>query len=61
MGIGVATLRAGGLVWCGTCEAQGPVGAPVANALELGRRLALAVDGAPPAAPDGWTPVEVRA
>ena len=61
MGIGVATLVAGGLVWCGTCEADGPVGAPVANALELGRRLALAVDGAPPGAPIGWTPAEVRA
>lgn len=61
MGIGVATLLAGGLVWCGTCEADGPAGGPVSNALELGRRLARGVVGPPPSAPDGWTPVEVSA
>jgi uncharacterized protein (DUF58 family) len=61
MGIGVATLQAGGLVWCCTLEEDGPVGEPVANARELGRRLARAWSGPPPDAPAGWMPIEVSA
>jgi uncharacterized protein (DUF58 family) len=58
MGIGAATLAAGGALWCGTCEAEGPVGDAVADARALGRRLARATDGRPAAPPAGW-PVEV--
>jgi uncharacterized protein (DUF58 family) len=57
-GIGVATLAAGGVVWCGTSEGGLPVGETVANARELGRRLARSGPGAPALPPDGW-PVEV--
>jgi uncharacterized protein (DUF58 family) len=57
MGIGVATLRAGGFVWCGTCENDGPVGGMVADVRTLGRRLARAVEGEPAGAPARW-PVE---
>jgi uncharacterized protein (DUF58 family) len=57
MGIGVATLRAGGFVWCGTCETDGPVGGIVADIRMLGRRLARAVPGEPAGAPPRW-PVE---
>jgi len=53
-GIGTATLAAGGLVWCGTCEAGVPVGDFVADARDLGRRLARAGAGAPAPAPEGW-------
>jgi uncharacterized protein (DUF58 family) len=53
-GIGRATLATGGVVWCCTREAAGPVSEPVANTRELGRRLARAVAGPPADAPDGW-------
>jgi len=58
MGIGTATLAAGGMVWCCTYEAGGPVSEPVSDARALGRRLAGAVAGPPPNPPDGW-PAEV--
>jgi uncharacterized protein (DUF58 family) len=57
-GIGAATLAAGGVVWCGTDERGITVGETVANARELGRRLARAGPGAPALPPEGW-PVEV--
>ena len=57
-GIGGATLAAGGVVWCGTCETGEPVGEFVDNTRDLGRRLARAGAGQPAGAPDGW-PVEV--
>jgi uncharacterized protein (DUF58 family) len=60
-GIGRATLAAGGAVWCCTCEESGPVSAPVADARDLGRRLAAAVAGEPGAPPPGWSVEEVRA
>jgi uncharacterized protein (DUF58 family) len=53
-GIGNATLALGGLVWCCTCEREGAVSEPVHDARELGHRLARAVAGPPPEAPDGW-------
>jgi uncharacterized protein (DUF58 family) len=53
-GIGNATLALGGLVWCCTCERTGEVSEPVYDARQLGRRLARAVPGLPPEAPDGW-------
>jgi uncharacterized protein (DUF58 family) len=58
VGIGRATLAAGGVVWCCTYEADGAVSEPVENARDLGRRLARAIPGAPAAAPSGW-PVEI--
>ena len=57
-GIGRATIAAGGAVWCCTRESAGPVSALVANARDLGRRLARAVPGEPGEPPRGW-PVEV--
>jgi uncharacterized protein (DUF58 family) len=60
-GIGKATLAAGGAVWCCTYEADGPVSAPVANARDLGRRLARAEPGEPGAPPEGWSIEVVRA
>jgi uncharacterized protein (DUF58 family) len=57
-GIGTATLAAGGVVWCGTCENGEPVGELVVDARDLGRRLARATPGAPADAPDQW-PAEV--
>jgi uncharacterized protein (DUF58 family) len=57
-GIGAATLAAGGVVWCGTCEGGSPVGDTVSSALELGRRLARSGPGEPGLPPEGW-PVEV--
>jgi uncharacterized protein (DUF58 family) len=61
MGMGVATLNVGGVVWCGTCEETGPVGDLVADARALGRRLARAIPGAPADAPPGWAVEAVRA
>jgi uncharacterized protein (DUF58 family) len=58
MGIGVATIAAGGVVWCCTCEDGAPASAAVAEARELGRRLARAEPGVPGAPPERW-PVEV--
>jgi uncharacterized protein (DUF58 family) len=57
-GLGRATLAAGGTVWCCTREAHGPVSAPVADARDLGRRLARAQPGDPGIPPEGW-PIEV--
>ena len=57
-GIGIATLAAGGIVWCGTFEDGAPVGDVVVDARALGRRLARAAAGSPAAAPDGW-PTEI--
>jgi uncharacterized protein (DUF58 family) len=59
-GIGRATLAAGGVVWCCTRERDGTVSEPVANARELGRRLARAVPGEPAEPPAGWTVEVVR-
>jgi hypothetical protein len=58
MGIGQSTLASGGVVWCGTCEADGPVGELVADRRTLGRRLARAVEGEPARPPERW-PIEV--
>jgi uncharacterized protein (DUF58 family) len=58
-GLGRAALRAGAHVLLVTAEASGPVVAPVSGALELGRRLARATDGAPPPAPGGWPSVTI--
>jgi uncharacterized protein (DUF58 family) len=60
MGIGTATLAAGGVVWCCTAEPDGSVSALVTDARDLGRRLARAVGGPPGEPPAGW-PVEVVA
>jgi len=60
-GIGQATLAAGGVVWLGTCEAEGPVGEVVSDKRTLGRRLARAVPGEPADAPEGWSAEVVRA
>jgi len=57
-GLGRATLAAGGAVWCCTSEPAGPVSARVADARDLGRRLARAGAGEPGMPPAGW-PVEV--
>ncbi len=55
MGIGRSTLAAGGVVWCGTYEHDGPVGGVVDDARVLGRRLARALPGPPAEPPAGWT------
>jgi len=60
-GIGNATLAAGGIVWCCTREADGPVSERVPDARELGRRLARATAGAPPEPPEGWSAEVVQA
>jgi uncharacterized protein (DUF58 family) len=54
MGVGRAVLARGGRLFLGTCTTRGPVGAPVADVRELGRRLAYAVPGPPAGAPHGW-------
>lgn len=53
-GIGIATLKAGGIVWCGTCTEAGPVGELVADERALGRQLARAIAGPTPEPPSGW-------
>jgi hypothetical protein len=60
-GIGTATLAAGGVVWCGTFEDGSQVGEQVADARDLGRRLARAGSGPPPEPPDRWATKVVRA
>jgi uncharacterized protein (DUF58 family) len=60
-GIGTATLAAGGVVWCGTCQDGTSVGEMVTDARDLGRRLARAGPGFPAAPPDGWPVEEVQA
>jgi uncharacterized protein (DUF58 family) len=57
-GIAIATLAAGGVVWCGTCEPGGPAAGVAGDAREVGRRLARACGGPLPEPPPGWT-VEV--
>jgi hypothetical protein len=57
MGLGVATLAAGGIVWCCTCEDGVEISELVADARDLGRRLARATEGEPGTPPEGW-PVE---
>jgi uncharacterized protein (DUF58 family) len=59
-GIGRAALRAGAHLLLLTCEASGPVVAPVSGPLELGRRLARAVPDEPPSAPVGWPSVRIE-
>jgi uncharacterized protein (DUF58 family) len=58
MGIGVATIAAGGVVCCCTHEDVGAVTDVVADARALGRRLARATPGPPGDPPAGW-PVEM--
>ena len=53
-GVGLATLNAGGMVWLGTCEERGPVGELIADARDLGRRLARAEPGPLPEPPARW-------
>jgi hypothetical protein len=60
-GIGRSTLAGGGAVWCCTHEDDGPVSAPVADARDLGRRLARATPGDPGSPPEGWAVEVVRA
>jgi uncharacterized protein (DUF58 family) len=57
MGLGVATLAAGGIVWCCTSEDGEPVSDLITDARDLGRRLARAGAGQPGTPPEGW-PVE---
>jgi uncharacterized protein (DUF58 family) len=52
-GLALAALRAGVPVTLATAEAEGPVLAPVADAVSVGRRLARAVPGPPPMPPPG--------
>ena len=54
MGVGVATLAAGGRVWCCTAERDGPRSIGVGDARALGRCLARAVPGEPGEPPAGW-------
>jgi uncharacterized protein (DUF58 family) len=60
-GIGTATLAAGGVVWCGTFEDGKPLGEIGTDARALGRRLARAAPGPPPAPPDHWPTEAVHA
>jgi uncharacterized protein (DUF58 family) len=60
-GLGRAALRVGAHVLLLTCEASGPVVAPVSGPCQLGRRLARATSGAPPRPPDGWPTVTIEA
>jgi uncharacterized protein (DUF58 family) len=57
MGIGSATLAAGGIVWCCTSEDGVEVSEIIADVRDLGRRLARATAGQPGTPPEGW-PVE---
>ena len=57
MGIGLATLASGGIVWCCTNEDGIEVSELVADGRDLGRRLARATAGPPGTPPEGW-PVE---
>lgn len=60
-GLGREVMRAGAHLLLLTCEASGPVSAPVSGPLELGRRLARATAGIPPSAPDGWPTLRIEA
>ena len=59
-GLALAALRAGVPVTLATAEAEGPVLAPVADAVAVGRRLARAVPGPPPTPPSGRGAAVVR-
>jgi len=61
MGLGVATLRAGGVVWCCTHESGEAVSEAVPNTRALGRRLARATPGPPGEPPEGWSTEVVTA
>jgi hypothetical protein len=54
-----AVLAAGGALVLCTAEETGPRTAPAASILEVGRRLARAVEGVAGPAPDGWPVVEI--
>lgn len=59
LGAARSVLAVGGqLVLC-TCEASGPVTAPVRTPIDAGRRMARAVVGPPGAPPPGWPVVEI--
>ncbi len=60
MGIGRATLAAGGVVCCCTHEHDGPVSELVDDVRGLGRRLARATPGPPGEPPAGWPAELVR-
>lgn len=53
-GLAGAALTRGARVLLCTSEIDGPVTAEVGDALDVQRRLALAVDGEPPEPPQGW-------
>jgi uncharacterized protein (DUF58 family) len=59
-GLALAALRAGVPVTLGTGEADGPVLAPVVDAVAVGRRLARAVAGPPPVPAPGTAATVVR-
>ncbi|MCI3949928.1 MAG: hypothetical protein K0R11_1862 [Acidimicrobiales bacterium] len=52
-GLAIGALRAGVPVTLATLEADGPVAAPVTDAVAVGRRLARAVAGGPPSPTPG--------
>jgi uncharacterized protein (DUF58 family) len=54
-----AVLAAGGTLVLCTAEESGPRSAPATSMVEVGRRLARAIEGAPAAAPEGWPVVEI--
>ncbi len=58
-GIAEAALDEGARVLLSTVEGSGPVLAEVADLLDVRRRLALAVAGAPSAAPEDWPSVRI--
>jgi uncharacterized protein (DUF58 family) len=60
-GLAVAALRAGVPVTLATAEADGPLTAPVTDAVAVGRRLARAVAGAPGQTSSGAHVVRVAA
>jgi uncharacterized protein (DUF58 family) len=59
-GLALAALRAGVPLTLATAEADGPVLAPVADAVSVGRRLARAVPGPPPVPAPGRGVAVVR-
>jgi len=60
-GAAASAMERGARVVLCTVEASGPVVAEVADALGVSRRLALAVSADPPAAPEGWPTLHLRA
>jgi uncharacterized protein (DUF58 family) len=61
MGMGIATLAAGGIVWCCTSEDDVAVSELIVDGRDLGRRLARATAGEPGTPPEGWPVETVRA